>query len=142
MVAPERAFDMAVANLRSAIEESKAEVVRDPLPAVKGDEIQIAQLFQNLIANALKFRDRGSPRVYVSAKLDGDTWVVSVSRQWERHSAAGVCGPNFWRVPAAAHARGVSRHRHWACDAQEDSRNATGGASGWIRGRDTGPHFT
>ena len=74
----DRAFDLAVANLRSAIEESKAEVVRDPLPAVKGDEIQIAQLFQNLIANALKFRDRRSPRVYVSAKLDGDTWVVSV----------------------------------------------------------------
>ncbi|QIN85121.1 PAS domain S-box protein [Rubrobacter tropicus] len=57
----EKAFDAAIANLRNAVEESGAEIVSGGLPVVNGDEVQLMQLFQNLIANAIKFRGR-SPR--------------------------------------------------------------------------------
>jgi len=62
----EAALRRAVANLRAAISESHATVSNDPLPAVEADDVQIAQLFQNLIGNALKFRSQSVPRVHVS----------------------------------------------------------------------------
>jgi PAS domain S-box-containing protein len=53
--------------LARAVEESGAEVTHDPLPAVLGDAAQLAQLFQNLIANAIKFgRDEVAPHVHIS----------------------------------------------------------------------------
>ena len=73
------AFQAAVANLRIAIEESGATVEARSLPVVRGDPRQLAQLFQNLIGNALKFRKPGEPpRVEVWAERDGDFWRVSV----------------------------------------------------------------
>ncbi len=43
-------------NLEKAVEESSAKVTYDPLPTVMADDIQLGQLFQNLINNAVKFR--------------------------------------------------------------------------------------
>ena len=72
-------FGNAVANLRIAIEESGARVESGPLPVVRGDARQLTQLFQNLIGNALKFREPGeAPRVDVRADRDGDCWRISV----------------------------------------------------------------
>lgn len=71
-------FDAAIANLSVAIQESNAVVTHDPLPALMADEGQLVQLFQNLISNAIKFRDKRPPKVHVSAKLDGDKWMFSV----------------------------------------------------------------
>ena len=59
----------AMANLQAALESSGARVTRDPLPAVQGDEVQLLQLFQNLLANAVKFRGLETPAVHVSAVL-------------------------------------------------------------------------
>jgi signal transduction histidine kinase len=73
------AFEVAVANLRIAIEESGAKVESRELPVVQGDPRQLAQIFQNLIGNALKFRKPGeAPRVEVWADREGDSWRVSV----------------------------------------------------------------
>jgi PAS domain S-box-containing protein len=72
-------FDAARANLRKAIEESSAEITSDKLPTVMGDEVQLVQLFQNLIANAIKFRDETTtPEVYVGAVRRGGEWLFSV----------------------------------------------------------------
>lgn len=71
-------FQTVVQQLQEDIDESDAVVVSDPLPAVMGDRIQLVQLFQNLIENALKFRSSGRPRVYVSVKPRGQHWVFSV----------------------------------------------------------------
>jgi PAS domain S-box-containing protein len=62
----EAALRRAMVNLRAAIEESGAAVTYEALPVVQGDDTQIAQLFQNLIGNALKFRSASVPRIHVS----------------------------------------------------------------------------
>jgi len=74
-----RAFTHAVRDLSAAIEESHADVTKDRLPSVMGDEAQFAQLFQNLIGNAIKFkRPNTAPLVHVSAKKDKKEWLFSV----------------------------------------------------------------
>lgn len=66
------------ANLTMAIEEAKAEIAADPLPTVHGDATQLAQLFQNLVGNALKFRDEIPVRIRISAERTGARWQLSV----------------------------------------------------------------
>jgi PAS domain S-box-containing protein len=78
VVDTEGTFGAALANLRNAVEESGAEVVSGGLPAVLGDEVQLMQLFQNLIANAIKFRGEAPPRVRVEARRQGRDWLFSV----------------------------------------------------------------
>ena len=65
--AGEAVLAAALANLRSAIEETGATITHDPLPIVLGDELQLVQVFQNLIANAIKFHGAGPPRVHICA---------------------------------------------------------------------------
>ena len=72
--------DRVTNDLALAIEESGATVRRDALPSVTGDRIQLQQLFQNLIANAIKFRTPGvAPSIGVSARADGRVWTFRVS---------------------------------------------------------------
>jgi len=73
------ALNQALAGLRSAIAAGQATVTSDPLPAVHGDELQLSQLFQNLIGNAIKYRGPDSPRIHVSALRDGSEWVFTVA---------------------------------------------------------------
>ena len=68
----------AVANLQVAIQENGALISHDELPTVKGDASQLAQLFQNLAGNAIKFHAQDPPRVHVSAARRGSQWVFSV----------------------------------------------------------------
>ncbi len=65
-------------NLMKAIEESGAVITQDPLPTVAGDEVQLLQLFQNLLGNAIKFRGTAPPRIHISAKRRGHEWVFSI----------------------------------------------------------------
>jgi chemotaxis family two-component system sensor kinase Cph1 len=70
---------VACANLRMTIEESNAEVTSDSLPTVMGDQTQLAQLFQNLISNAIKFQDEEkTPEVHVGAERQNGEWLFSV----------------------------------------------------------------
>jgi light-regulated signal transduction histidine kinase (bacteriophytochrome) len=72
------AFDDAMANLEAAIEESQARVTRDDLPDVVADRLQLAQLFQNLIGNALKFKGEEPPAVHVGAERHNGEWILEV----------------------------------------------------------------
>ena len=75
----EETLQQALLNLRGAIEESGALVTHDPLPAVLADEMQLIQLFQNLVGNAIKYQRPGVPRVHISATRDGaEKWAFSV----------------------------------------------------------------
>lgn len=72
------ALDKALTNLRAPVEESGAVITRDPLPTVLADASQIAQLFQNLIGNAIKYRSERPPRIHISAATQGDRWTFTV----------------------------------------------------------------
>jgi signal transduction histidine kinase len=69
----------ALKNLEAAIQESKARVQHDQLPVVIADSSQLAQVFQNLIGNAIKFRGSEPPLIRVSAKAKVKEWVFSVA---------------------------------------------------------------
>lgn len=56
----------AMKNLEVAIKESGANISIDELPTVKGDALQLVQLFQNFLANAIKFRREEPLRVKIS----------------------------------------------------------------------------
>lgn len=68
----------ALTNLKTAIDESGAQITADPLPPVVVDPILLTQVFQNLIANAIKFHKGTTPRVHISAKRQSDEWIFSV----------------------------------------------------------------
>jgi light-regulated signal transduction histidine kinase (bacteriophytochrome) len=71
-------LEEALSNLRVAVEENRAVVTHDPLPTVMADGGQLGQLFQNLIGNAIKFRGKEPPQVYVSAERRTGEWLFSV----------------------------------------------------------------
>ncbi|TFF18040.1 PAS domain S-box protein [Jiella endophytica] len=68
-----------VASLRGAIEASGARVEVNDMPNVTGDEVQLGQVFQNLIGNAIKFHSGEPPNIYVRAKKRDGVWVFSVA---------------------------------------------------------------
>lgn len=74
-----KVFSEALANLDASIKESDAAVNGEGLPTVMGDEIQLLQLFQNLIGNAIKYRKRDIPLVVtVSAQKQHGEWLFVV----------------------------------------------------------------
>ena len=84
----------ALTNLRAAIQDSGATVTHDPLPTIPCDEVQVAQLFQNLIGNALKFRKPdAAPAVHVGAADQGAEWEFMV-----RDNGIGIEPQYFQRI--------------------------------------------
>jgi PAS domain S-box-containing protein len=76
----ELALQQALVNLRGAIEDSGAQVTHDPLPTILADELQLTQLFQNLLGNAIKYQNGIAPKVHISAGRGQDRrWMFSVS---------------------------------------------------------------
>lgn len=80
----------ATQALQKSIDESGAMVTHDPLPTVTGDWMQLAQLLQNLIANAIKFHGHERPEIHVSAAAEDSQWRFSV-----RDNGIGI-EPQYW----------------------------------------------
>ncbi len=74
----EAVYDRTLANLQELVEDSGALVTHDRLPTVLGDETQLGQLFQNLIANAIKFRSDEQLTVHVAAEQRNGHWEFRV----------------------------------------------------------------
>lgn len=72
-------FERVLHNLQLRIEDTHAEVTSDPLPVVTANRVQMVQLLQNLIGNALKFTADRPPRVHVSVEQQGAMWRFAVS---------------------------------------------------------------
>ena len=74
----QRVLDRVLKDLHLTIADAEAVVTRDSLPAVLGDEVQWAQLFHNLISNAIKFRREKPLRIHISARKEQGNWIFSV----------------------------------------------------------------
>jgi chemotaxis family two-component system sensor kinase Cph1 len=61
------------------MQECGAVVTHDALPSVWADRTQVAQIFQNLIGNAIKFRGQEPPVIAVEAEQADQCWRFSVS---------------------------------------------------------------
>jgi len=87
---------LATENLTLAIAEQQAEVTHDDLPTVPCDSLQMTQLLQNLVGNAIKFRRPDEPpRVHISARPtdDGEAWRFEV-----RDNGIGIEPEYFERI--------------------------------------------
>jgi light-regulated signal transduction histidine kinase (bacteriophytochrome) len=74
----EGALQGALLMLDASIRESGAEITHDPLPSVPFDFALLTQLFRQLIANAITFRNENSPKIHVSAADLGEAIQFSV----------------------------------------------------------------
>ena len=68
----------ALQNLEAAIDASAAIVTVDPLPKVQGNPTHLLRVFQNLIANAIKYRSDAPIRIHLSAEALGPGWIIKV----------------------------------------------------------------
>lgn len=69
-----------LSDLEITISENRAAVSTQGLPTIEADPIQMRQLFQNLIGNALKFRDPSRPPIVrIKATEDESQCVIEVS---------------------------------------------------------------
>lgn len=67
-----------LSGLSAVVSETGAVISNDSLPTLEGWRSPLGQLFQNLIANALKFQKGGTPRVHIGAREQGEEWVFLV----------------------------------------------------------------
>jgi PAS domain S-box-containing protein len=73
-----RAVNYALEHLKVAIEQSGADIIVGDLPTVRFDEVQLVQLFQNLIGNAVKFVVDNKPCVRIDAEKKDGFWQFAV----------------------------------------------------------------
>jgi PAS domain S-box-containing protein len=84
---------LAIRNLQKAIQESGATITCDPLPTVLADKMQLLQLFQNLLANAIKFRADPYPEIRITAKHTDGLWQFAV-----KDNGIGIEQRHFERI--------------------------------------------
>ena len=65
-------------DLRLSIKESSTILTHDTLPSVWADRVQMFQLLQNLIDNAIKYRGKEPPRIHISVERSPREWIFSV----------------------------------------------------------------
>jgi signal transduction histidine kinase len=86
-------FELTLQYIRTSVQETEAIITHDPLPTMCVDADQLAQLFQNLLANAIKFRNDQPPEIHISAQQQADRWLFSV-----RDNGIGLDPQNSERI--------------------------------------------
>ena len=89
----ERVLETILANLKVAIDESGAVIEHEPLPTVEGDKIQLAQVFQNLLGNAIKFHGKAQPKIHIGARRINGEWLFHI-----KDNGIGIDPKNFSRI--------------------------------------------
>jgi PAS domain S-box-containing protein len=92
-VSAEGALRRALFNLRGGLEEAGAAVTHDPMPTLPADEVQLGQLFQNLIGNALKFRSQANPKIHIVVTESAPEYTFEV-----RDNGIGIEPQYFERI--------------------------------------------
>jgi light-regulated signal transduction histidine kinase (bacteriophytochrome) len=89
----EMIMERIIKDLSLTIKENDALVTVNSLPTVLANPQQIAQLFQNLIANAIKYRGESAPRILIQSELKDNEWLISV-----RDNGIGIKPEYFERI--------------------------------------------
>ena len=74
-----KVLDEVKADLNLSIKECKAKIEIGELPSVMGYDMELRILFQNLLSNAMKFRDAESPSIRISCDKETDCWTFAIA---------------------------------------------------------------
>lgn len=80
-------------DLRTEIDRTGARITHDELPTVGGSAVQLVQLVQNLVGNAIKFHADRPPRIHLSAETGSESWTIAV-----RDEGIGIAAADRERV--------------------------------------------
>jgi light-regulated signal transduction histidine kinase (bacteriophytochrome) len=82
-----------------ALTETEAELTYGELPTVMGNDVQLVQLFQNLISNSLKFMRSGvPPKITISAQPQAQQWLFAI-----QDNGIGIASEHLEQVFTAFH---------------------------------------
>jgi PAS domain S-box-containing protein len=81
----QKSLDRALNSLKGSIEESQAWITVDPMPTAYADGTLLAQVFQNLIGNAIKFRSGEPPEIHIGARRSEESWLF-----WVKDNGIGM----------------------------------------------------
>ncbi|UTB32231.1 MAG: ATP-binding protein [Methanobacterium sp. ERen5] len=71
-------LDVVLLDLNSSINESNTTIQYENLPEIKGDPMQIKQLLQNLIGNAIKFQGQDHIKIIITGQKFENHWLITV----------------------------------------------------------------
>ena len=75
-----KVLEKAIHQLQTEIDNSKAQITHDTLPSVYVNETQFIRIFQNIISNAIKYRNKDRQlKIHVSVKEAGESWLFSIA---------------------------------------------------------------
>jgi PAS domain S-box-containing protein len=74
----EKILELVLMNLKSLIKDNNAVVTHDSLPIIHANEQQMVQLFQNLIANAIKYKGENNPEIHIHADNAENMFIFTV----------------------------------------------------------------
>jgi len=72
-------IDNVQMNMQIKLEENQATLTYDEMPSIWGDSIQLGQVFQNLIDNAIKFKGEEALQIHIGAEKIDSVWQFSIS---------------------------------------------------------------
>ena len=101
-----RVAEAAIDMLHAAIEEAHAHVSCTKLPTVLGDATQLAQVFQNLIGNAVKYRSDAPLQIQIRSEVRGDHALISI-----RDNGIGIASEHHERIFEVFKRLHTDRHR-------------------------------
>ncbi|MEM9275165.1 MAG: ATP-binding protein [Cyanobacteria bacterium P01_F01_bin.143] len=85
LVNTEEILDRALSNLQLAIQETNTQISREHLPPIVGNPTLLIQLWQNLIANAIKYRGEASPRIEIGVTPELEQYLF-----WVKDNGIGI----------------------------------------------------
>jgi signal transduction histidine kinase len=74
-----KVVETVLRDLSLTITENEAAVTHDPMPIIIADDVQMGQLLQNLIGNAIKFRGSEAPHIHIGVTKQDNDYIFSVA---------------------------------------------------------------